>query len=106
MPDALLSENVLAIAGDEDVVLGFKALGFRTYVLKEAGDFEIIFDELVRDKIAVCLVQDKLYRLAKDVIDSHKDLPLPIIVPFAIDGSTGDLDDLVKNIRLRATGAL
>jgi len=106
MPDALSSENVLAIVGDEDIVMGFKALGFKTYALRESDNFEIIFDELARNKTAVCLIQDKLYRSSKDIIDRYKNLPLPIIIPFATSGATDDLDNLVKDIRLRATGVL
>lgn len=106
MPETLSLENPLVIVGDEDVISGFKALGFKTYALKEEKDFEIIFKELVHSKTAVCLIQDKLYRIASDIIDSYRDLPLPIVIPFAASGAMDELDGLVKDIRLRATGKL
>jgi len=106
MPEISSLENPFVIIGDEDVVLGFKSLGFKTYALGEDENFEIIFEELIQSKTAVCLIQDKLYRTARDIINRHKDLFLPIIIPFATSGAMDELDRLLKDIRLRATGKL
>lgn len=105
MPKDLSLENPLAVMGDEDVVLGLRALGFRVYSPQEPDHFKIALDELIKDKTAICLVQDNIYHTYKDQIDSYKRLPLPIFIPFSKTGKTDLLDEIIKDIRLKATGA-
>lgn len=105
MPDELFSEKTLAIIGDEDIVLGFKALGFKVYPLKEPLEFKIILEDILKNKTAVCLVQDNIYSFAQDEINNYRSLPLPIFIPFAKTAPTDLLDKIIKDIRLKATGA-
>jgi len=106
MPDEMKLENALAIVGDEDIVLGFRALGFRVYAVKEPGEVKTILGELIENKTGVCLMQDNLYLSAQDVIEEHVDRPLPVVIPFSKDGAMDKLDRLVADIRLRATGTM
>lgn len=104
MPEVLSLDNPLVIIGDEDVVLGFVALGFKVYAVKEPQEFNLALDEVVRQKVGVCLVQDNIYNLAQDQINSYRNLALPIFIPFTKSAKTALLDNIVKDIRLRATG--
>ena len=104
MPESLTLEKPLAIVGDEDVVMGFKALGFKVYPVKEPQEVGAVLNEIVSEKVAVCLVQDNIYRLAKDRINSYRNLTLPIFIPFNKFSEMALLDNLVRDIRLRATG--
>lgn len=122
MPEEVHLERPFAIVGDEDVVLGFHALGFKVYpvrnlaqdskliiskgvnVIKELEEFSKVLDEAVSQEPAVCLVQDNIYRALEDQINSYKNLALPIFIPFTKDAKTALLDQIVKDIRLRATG--
>ncbi|KPK38843.1 MAG: hypothetical protein AMJ78_09395 [Omnitrophica WOR_2 bacterium SM23_29] len=106
MPDELLLENSLAIIGNEDVVLGFKALGFKVYPLKEPQQFKAILAEVLKDKAAVCLLQDDIYNSVQDEINSYRSLPLPVFVPFSKTGQTDLLDNIIKDIKLKATGTI
>lgn len=105
MPEKNSAQDLLAIIGQEDVVLGFQVLGFKTFTAKEPGDFTIALEEAVRQRAAVCLVQDDIYNAAEELIKNYQSLPLPIFIPFSKSEKTDLLDNLVKEIRLRATGA-
>lgn len=104
MPEEDTLPNFLAIVGNEDLVLGFRALGFKVYPAQDKEQVEAALAESAHKGCAVCLVQEELYSLAKESIDSFRDSPLPIFVPFTKDYRTELLDRIVKDIRLRATG--
>jgi vacuolar-type H+-ATPase subunit F/Vma7 len=104
MPETVDLEKPLAIIGEEDVVLGFKALGFKVYPVKEPQEFKVTLDEVMTGKLAVCLVQDNIYRLAQGEINTYRNLALPIFIPFSKGAKTNLLDEIVKDIRLKATG--
>lgn len=104
MPESVSLEKPLVIIGDEDVVVGFQALGFKAYAVKEPQEFKLALDEIIKEASAVCLVQDELYRAQEDQINSYKKLPLPIFIPFAKDTKNALLESIIKDIRLRATG--
>jgi len=106
MPDTLAADKALAIIGDEDVILGFKALGFNTYLPGGVEDLKTILGNLVKENCAICLIQDDYYKTAQGDIDYFRILPLPVFIPFSKDGSMAGLKRTVKDIRLRATGKL
>lgn len=105
MPDGVRSDTNFTIIGDEDIVLGFKALGFKVYAVKGKDDTDAALEEVVNQRAAVCLVQENIYKTVADRINSYKNLPVPVFMPFAKKGRTVLFDDIVKDIRLRATGA-
>lgn len=104
MPEGEVLEKPLAIVGDEDAVCGFRALGFNIYAIKEPQDTQRAFDEIVQQRIAICLIQDDIYTTAQEVINNYRGLPLPVFIPFSKSAKTDLLDNIVKDIRLRATG--
>jgi len=106
MLDELPLENSLAIIGNEDVVLGFKALGFKVYPLKEPQQFKAILTEVLKDKAAVCLLQDDIYSSVQDELNNYRNLPLPVFIPFPKTGQTDLLDSMIKDIKLKATGRI
>ncbi len=106
MPDDTILEEALAIVGDEDIVLGFKALGFKVYAVNEAAEAESIMNEIIKNGTGICLIQDNLYLKARDAIAQIKGLPLPVVIPFGKDGSVARLESMITDIRLRATGTL
>lgn len=105
MPEELLQDKPLAIVGAEDVVMGFYALGFKTYPVKDVREFKVALDEMLKNKIGVCLVEDEIYQANKDLISNYKNIALPIFMPFSKTAPCDLLDNLLKEIRLRATGA-
>lgn len=105
MPEGRLADNPLVAVGDEDVVLGFEALGFKIYSIKDPQEFKVALDDILDKKPAVCLVQDDIYTASQDLINNYRSLPLPVFIPFSKGVKTDLLDNIVRDIRLRATGA-
>lgn len=105
MSDELDQKGFLAVIGDEDVILGFKAFGFMAYPLKEPAEFKAILEEALSNKAAIFLVQEDIYNLVLDEINSYRNLPLPIFIPFSKTLGGILLNNIIKDIRLRATGA-
>jgi len=105
MLEALTLEKPLAILGTEDAVIGFRALGFTVYSVKSLEESRAALQEVINQKSAVCLVQEDLYAGLKEEIGAYRKEPLPIFLPFS-RGGTPLLEQLVRDIRLRATGTL
>lgn len=107
MPEEKLLENPFVIIGDEGMVSGYRALGFKVITLNDRNDFKSALEETMRSKAAVCLVQDDIYESQKKEIDNYKNIPLPVFIPLAAKDSEKDLlKDMVRDIRIKATGAL
>lgn len=104
MPEELYSKEPLAIIGEEDIVIGFRALGFKTYAVTQEEQFKTALDEAINKKPAICLIQDNIYCALEDEINSYRNLPIPIFIPFGKDGSISLVETIVKDIRLKATG--
>jgi len=104
MPD-LSKENTFLVLGEEDVVLGFSALGFKVVALKEPQELAAAIDEAVKSAAGICLVQDNFYLAQEEKINSYRKLPLPIFIPFSRDAKVDLLKNIVRDIRIRATGA-
>lgn len=103
-PESLSLENPFVIVGDDDAILGFGALGFKVYAVRQG--FNVVIDEVVRNNAAICLVQDDVYRVNKSEIEKYNNLPLPIFIPFSKEAKADLLDSIVKDIRRRATGKI
>lgn len=99
-----MAQNVLAILGRPDVVLGFKALGFSVYPAQGTEEGSSLIDKIVAEKPAICLVEEEIYLAAQAKISSYRHLPVPIFIPFAKDERAETLERLTREIRLRATG--
>jgi vacuolar-type H+-ATPase subunit F/Vma7 len=108
MPPTLenISRAPLVIFGAEDVILGFKALGFHVYAVKDATELKAVLPAAVEGGAIVCLVEENLYQGVLPDISRYKNLPWPIFIPFSRDAKTDLLDKLVKEIRLKATGVV
>jgi vacuolar-type H+-ATPase subunit F/Vma7 len=105
MPKDSPLDNPLAVLGDKDLVLGFKALGFKVWAAEDSQGYKTALDEIIANRVAVCMVQDNIYQAIKDQINNYKSLPLPVFIPFSKTKDTRLLDGILKDIRLKATGA-
>jgi vacuolar-type H+-ATPase subunit F/Vma7 len=104
MPDEKNLERTLAIIGEEDVVMGFEALGFRAYAIKDPQELNTVLADATSHKFAICLVEENIYRAHEAEINSYRGLALPVFIPFSKDIKTTFLDSMLREIRLRATG--
>ncbi|MCM8795383.1 MAG: V-type ATP synthase subunit F [Candidatus Omnitrophica bacterium] len=97
-------QDSLAIIGDEDMVLGFRALGFKDYPLKEPKEFKAILEKILKTDTAICLIQDDFYLKVQEELKSYAGFGLPVFIPFSKTAKADLLDKIIKDIRLRATG--
>jgi len=104
MPETAVLEKPLAILGEEDIILGLRALGFNTYAIKGPQELSAALERMMSQKPAVCLVQDNFYAALEAQISNHKELARTIFIPFSKQGRIDLIDNIVRDIRLRATG--
>jgi vacuolar-type H+-ATPase subunit F/Vma7 len=103
MPESPRSD-ALAVVGREEVIMGFSALGFRPYPAVKPEECREALARAIQDGAAICLIQEEFYPAVREEINRYRSQPLPIFIPFAPDARMNRLDDIVKEIRLKATG--
>ncbi len=80
----------IAVIGDRDSVLGFKALGVSTHFAYDAERANTLIKRMAREKFAVIFITEELAELAKETIDRYKASTIPAIIPIPSNqGSTG-----------------
>ena len=77
----------MAIIGDKDSVLAFKALGMK--VFSDLNPFAVreTLKQLARENYAIVLITEKAAQSVPDAIAKYKTAPYPVIIP--IPDSTG-----------------
>lgn len=101
------AQKPLAILGREEDVSGFRALGFSVYSLSGAeSGLAALLGDIAASGAAVCLVEEGIFRSAPAEFDKYRNDPLPVFLPFSAAGGEGVLEEMIKEIRLKATGAL
>ena len=96
----------IAVLGDKDSVLGFKALGLDTYPAESVEEARQILHELAKDNYAVVYLTEQLGVNMEAELARYKDELTPAII--LIPGKEGSLGIGMKNITSsveRAVGA-
>lgn len=106
MVEAKESINNFAILGEEDLILGFKALGFKTYSVNDEALLEGVLGKIISDKTGICLVSEKFWLKLANQIKNLKIDVFPIFLPFSLGEGKDNkvLDSIIKEIKLKATG--
>jgi V/A-type H+-transporting ATPase subunit F len=96
----------IAVVGDWESVMGFRALGLDTYPAASAEEGRKIIHELARGSCAVIYLTEQLARELGDVLARYKDelRPSLILIPGR-DGSLGIGRDHIQKSIERAVGA-
>ena len=96
----------IAVLGDKDSVLGFKALGLDTYPAESVEEARHILHELAKDNYAVVYLTEQLGVNMEAELARYKDelTPAIILIPGK-EGSLGIGMANVKNAVERAVGA-
>ena len=79
----------IAVLGDRDSVLGFKALGLDTYFVESAEEARHTLHRLARETYAIIYITEQLAQQLTAEIARYKDAPLPAVI--LIPGKTGSL---------------
>lgn len=80
----------MAVIGDRDSVLGFKALGFTVVYADEPAQAAQVIGRLAREQCAVVFITERLAAGIPDTIERYKAALTPAIIPIPDNqGSTG-----------------
>ena len=79
----------IAVMGDRDSVLGFRALGLDVFPVEEATEARRQLHQLARNDYAVIYITEQLSSLIPAEIDRYKDEVTPAII--LIPGKSGSL---------------
>jgi len=96
----------IAVLGDKDSVLGFKALGLVTYAVDSAEEARTTLHHIAKEDFAVIYVTETLAVELEHDINRYKDNLTPAII--LIPGKEGSLGIGMSNIKKaveRAVGA-
>ena len=94
----------VAVLGDRDSVLGFKALGLDVFFAEQKEQAAEQIHTLARKKYAVIYITETLAALISQDIAQYKDEALPAII--LIPGKKGSLGISMKNLKLSVERAV
>ncbi len=96
----------IAVVGDRDSVLGFKAAGFRVVSTGHPQEAGIAVKSLADEGYAVIFVTEDLSEKMPEVFERYRDRRIPAIIPVPGNrGGTGFSMRQIKNAVERAVGA-
>ena len=96
----------IAVVGDKDSVLGFKALGLDVYPVDSIEEARKTVHALAKESCAILYLTEQLAAQMKDVLERYKDALTPAII--LIPGKEGSLGIGMTNVKTaveRAVGA-
>ncbi len=79
----------LAVMGDRESVMGFRALGFETYPVEDPQEAKVMLRRLAEESCAVIYITEQLAQHLEEDIARYKDSPIPAII--LIPGKEGTL---------------
>ena len=96
----------IAVIGDWESVMGFRALGLDTYPVTSVEEAREKVKELAKTDCAVIYLTEQLAKDMEDVLSRYKDeLRPPIILIPGLEGSLGIGKDNIQRAIERVVGA-
>lgn len=96
----------VAVIGDKDSVLAFKALGVEVYTVIDGNEASEKIKDLAKEEVGVIFITEKFAQEIPSTIDKYRDQMTPAII--LIPGNTGSmgmgLADINKSVE-KAVGA-
>ena len=95
----------IAVIGDNSSIIGFKAVGFKTFGVKNSAEVAKAVEKLVEENCCVIFITEQALEGAETILDTYRDRTVPAIIPIpGRYGKTGiGLQNLGKNVE-RALG--
>lgn len=96
----------IAIIGDRESILGFKALGLEVFPCSQQEEAKKILSDMVKNQYAIIYITERLAASLEKEIGKYKDARLPAIIPLpSKEGSLGTGMESVSKSVERAVGA-
>lgn len=94
-----MSKYNIAVIGDKDVVLAFKAVGVDVYPVSDTESAKETLIKLARNYLVILITEDVAKNI-NDIIDRYKTKPYPIVLSIpSAQGSTGfGAENIRRNI--------
>lgn len=96
----------IAIIGDKDSIMGFKAAGIDTFYGEDQKQLEELIDRLAYEQYAVLFITEKAFEMVSQKVAEYDSHMTPAIIPVpGISGNTGIGMEAVKRSVEKAVGA-
>lgn len=96
----------IAVLGDKESILGFRAVGFQTFESASPAEDRALIDRLARQNFGIIFITEQALVRIEDVLEKWKDEKIPAIIPIpSKDGMLGIGMKNVKSSVERAVGA-
>ena len=94
-----MHNNKIAIIGDKDSILAFKAIGVEVFPIKNYFDAADTLKMLARDYAVIFITEDIAENIS-EIIDRYKTRPYPAVIPIpSASGNTGlGMKNISKNV--------
>ncbi len=99
-----MSTSDIAVVGDKDSILCFRAIGVLTYPVSEPKEARSVIRRLMKEKVSVIFVTERIAEGMMDLIDELARRPLPSVV--LIPDNQGSLGLGMERIRQTVTKAV
>ena len=100
----MASDAKIAVIGDKESILIFKALGFHTVEAFTAETVDKAIKALAEDHYAVIYITEDAAEMVAETIDRYKTIAYPAIIP--IPGRTGAKGIGMKGVRANVEKAI
>lgn len=88
----------IAVVGDKDSVLGFKALGLEVHPVEQVEEAKKVIYTLAKENCAILYLTEQLAAQMPDVLARYKDALTPAII--LIPGKEGSLGIGMANVKI------
>ena len=98
--------NKIAVIGEKESVLGFKAVGFEVFEAPDPKKAEAMINRLAEEEYGIIFITEQTLAPIQNVIDKYKDSRIPGIIP--VPGRAGTLGAGMTSVKKsveRAVGA-
>jgi V/A-type H+-transporting ATPase subunit F len=94
-----MRNNKIAVIGDKDSILAFKAIGVEAFPIKNYFDAAETLKKLARDYAVIFITEDIAENII-DIVNRYKTRPYPAVIPIpSASGSTGlGMRNISKNV--------
>ena len=80
----------IAVIGDKDSIMGFKAIGLSVYPVTEPEKAAGVIHRLAKESCSVILITEQIAMVVEETIERYKTSPYPAIIPIPNNaGTTG-----------------
>jgi len=96
----------VAVVGDKDSILCFRAIGVSTFPVSEAAEARAVVRKLIQERVSVIFVTEQIAQGMMDLVDelARESLPSIVLIPNN-QGTLGLGVDRIRQTVTKAVGA-